>query len=80
MALARELQKSDSLLGVVSGFPAFALKRERIDPSLLVTAPFYQTLHFGLRRCGLLVRSWSNLCRAYANQAQQMRARKQTNK
>lgn len=53
MALARELQKTDSLLRVVSGFPAFALKRERIDPSLLVTAPLYQTLHFGLRRLGL---------------------------
>jgi starch synthase len=53
MALARELQKTDSLFRVVSGFPAFALKREHIDPSLLVTAPFYQTLHFGLRRSGL---------------------------
>lgn len=50
MALARELQKTDSLLSVVSGFPAFSLKRERIDPSLLVTAPFYQMLHFGLAR------------------------------
>jgi alpha-maltose-1-phosphate synthase len=53
MALARELQKTGSLYKVVSGFPAFALKRERIDPSLLVTAPFYQTLHFGLARFGL---------------------------
>jgi glycosyltransferase involved in cell wall biosynthesis len=52
MALARELQKTGSLFRVVSGFPAFALKRERIDPSLLVTAPFYQTLHFGLGRFG----------------------------
>jgi hypothetical protein len=53
MALARELQKKDSLYRVVSGFPAFALKREHIDPTLLVTAPLYQTLHFGLRRFGL---------------------------
>ena len=53
MALARELQKTDSLFRVVSGFPGFALKRERIDPRLLVTAPFYQTLHFGLGRLGL---------------------------
>jgi alpha-maltose-1-phosphate synthase len=53
MALARELQKTDSLFRVVSGFPAFALKRERIHPSLLVTAPFYQTLHFGMGRFGL---------------------------
>jgi len=52
MALARELQKTDSLFRVVSGFPGFALKRERIDPRLLVTAPFYQTLHFGLGRLG----------------------------
>jgi starch synthase len=53
MALARELQKRDSLFRVVSGFPVFALKRESIDPSLLVTAPFYQTLHFGLGRLGV---------------------------
>ncbi|MDB6083581.1 MAG: uncharacterized protein JWN43_1462 [Gammaproteobacteria bacterium] len=53
MALARELQKTGSLYRVVSGFPAFALERERIDPALLVTAPFYQTLHFGLGRFGL---------------------------
>jgi glycosyltransferase involved in cell wall biosynthesis len=53
MALARELQKTDSLFRVVSGFPAFALKRERIHPSLLVTAPFYQTLNFGMGRFGL---------------------------
>jgi starch synthase len=53
MALARELQKSGSLFGVVSGFPAFALKRERIDPALLVTAPFFRTLHFGLKKFGV---------------------------
>jgi glycosyltransferase involved in cell wall biosynthesis len=53
MALARELQKTDSLFAVVSGFPAFALKREKIRRSLLVTAPFHQTLHFGMRRFGL---------------------------
>ena len=50
MALARELQQRQVLARVVSGFPAFALKRERIDRRLLVTAPFYQTLHFGLGR------------------------------
>jgi glycosyltransferase involved in cell wall biosynthesis len=53
MALARELQKRQLLFRVVSGFPVFALKRESIDPALLVTAPFYQTLHFGLGRLGV---------------------------
>jgi len=53
MALARELQQSDSLFRVVSGFPRFALKREHIDPALLVTSPFYRTLQFGLGRLGL---------------------------
>jgi starch synthase len=53
MALARELQKSGSLSGVVSGFPAFALKRESIDPALLITAPFFRTLHFGFQRLGV---------------------------
>jgi glycosyltransferase involved in cell wall biosynthesis len=50
MALARELQQRKLLMRVVSGFPAFALERERIERRLLVTAPFYQTLHFGLGR------------------------------
>jgi glycosyltransferase involved in cell wall biosynthesis len=53
MALARELQKSGSLYRIVSGFPAFSLKREGIDPALLVTAPFFRTLDFGLARLGL---------------------------
>jgi glycosyltransferase involved in cell wall biosynthesis len=53
MALARELQKTGSLFRIVSGFPAFALKREGIDPALLVTAPLYRTLDFGLARLGI---------------------------
>jgi glycosyltransferase involved in cell wall biosynthesis len=53
MALARELQRSGSLYRVVSGFPRFALKRERIDPALLITSAFYRTLQFGLGRVGL---------------------------
>jgi glycosyltransferase involved in cell wall biosynthesis len=53
MALARELQKSGSLFKIVSGFPAFSLKREGIEPALLVTAPFYRTLDFGLARLGI---------------------------
>ena len=53
MALARELQRRDSLYRVVSGFPRFALKRELIEPQLLVTAPFFRTMGFGLSKLGL---------------------------
>jgi starch synthase len=53
MALARELQRRDSLYRVVSGFPRFSLKRESIEPQLLTTAPFFRTLRFGLDKLRL---------------------------